>query len=64
MKKKKKKKPSKFVDDGLGLIITMPQPDGSTETFTVTEEGLEPLSDSTPAAEPDPEPRVSDSEAA
>jgi hypothetical protein len=60
---KSEQKQNKFVDDGLGLIVSTPLPDGSTETFTVTEEGLEPLSDSTPAAEMDPEPRANEAEA-
>jgi len=61
---KNKKKQSKFVDDGLGLIIITPQPDGSTETFKVTEKGLEPQSDSTPATTLDPEPRADEARSA
>jgi hypothetical protein len=61
---KSEQKQNKFVDDGLGLIVSTPLPDGSTETFIVTEEGLEPLSDSTPADTPDPEPRADEPESA
>jgi len=61
---KSEQKQNKFIDDGLGLVITNPLPDGSTETFKLAEEGIEPLSDSTPAAELDPEPRADESKPA
>lgn len=44
-KNRKKKKQNKFVDDGVGLIIIARQPDGSTETIRLTDEGVEPVSE-------------------